>query len=587
MDFNDFTRYLDKINCLYEKEAKTSPLVSFKIGGIAKLIVFPENIPIFCKILEVIISNNIKYFVLCNGTNTYFNEYYDGVVISVKKINIVRVENNKIIAECGASLNICAEFAKKHGLSGLEFAFGIPGGIGGGLYMNASAFGGSISDIVKYSNVFDTKTLKIKRIDTKEHLFDSKSSIFQSGRYILLSTEMCLSNGKKIDIEKKMHDYLCRRIKTQPLDLPSAGSVFKRPKNNYASKLIDEAGLKGFTVGGASVSNKHAGFIVNNGGATADDVNEVIKHIKHIILEKYNVKLENEIIYVEWEMGTFSSSVRREIVDAEARHKLCCAFSFLYGACCFLKNKNSEYITFSTNVENVKMIKNICEIIDNKKHFNYSINKRQISIKSDFILYSTIVEIEKKVFKCQHCKEYFLKGLFLTYGTINDPEKSYRLELVFNKETDVKQIINFLNEIGISPKQVERNQKHVIYFKDSEMISDFLAYAGANNSAFTIMNSKIMKELRNDVNRVTNCDSANINKMVNASRKYCEAINGLIELDLFDELPDTLKEMAQKRLEFNNLNYLDLGKKFNPPISKSGVYHRLEKILEFYEKNKV
>ncbi len=283
-------------------------------------------------------------------------------------------------------------------------------------------------------------------------------------------------------------------------------------------------------------------------------------------------------------MKSFSNLVKEELAIQDIKQKLCCSFSLLYGMFGFLNHNKDNMSTFSTSVENVNLFKNTCEFINTKKNIKYSINGRKISIDSNQIRYFTVAEIKNNVFKCNHCRENFLKGLFLTHGTINDPEKSYRLDIVLNTEDDAIQVNEYLNEFNIAMKISKRSNKYVLYTKDSECIEDFLALIGAKNSAFTVINSKILKELRNTANRITNCDQANINKTVEAAKKYCIIIEKIIKEGYFEELPDSLKEMATKRLEFNNLNFADLGKKFNPPISKSGVYHRLEKIIAFYDK---
>lgn len=281
-------------------------------------------------------------------------------------------------------------------------------------------------------------------------------------------------------------------------------------------------------------------------------------------------------------MKSFSKTVKEELSSTEIRNKLCCKFSFIYGAIAFLQNAEADKITFSTNAENALLIKTTLEQIKLKKDISFVAEKSKISIESDIVRYFTIAEIVENVFKCQHCRENFLKGVFLSLGSVSDPEKSYRLDLVFNHEIHAKQILELLSEIGCSMKISIRSNKFVLYTKDNNCIEDFLAYIGAKNSAFSVMNSKIVKELRNTANRVTNCDQANINKTVEAAKKYCVAIEGLISMGMLDELPNNLQEMANKRLEYDSLNFNELGKKFNPPISKSGVYHRLEKILEFY-----
>ena len=283
-------------------------------------------------------------------------------------------------------------------------------------------------------------------------------------------------------------------------------------------------------------------------------------------------------------MKSFSSLVKEEISSLTGKQRLCCCFSLLYGILFFFKKNADNKIAFSTNAENAIVFQDTCQFLNTKKKFEFSENARRISVTADVVKYSTIAEIEKNIFKCQHCRENFLKGIFLSRGSVSDPQKMYRMDISFDFEDHANQILNLLHSIGLNFKKTTRLNKHILYTKDSDCISDFLALIGANNSVYEVINSKIKKELRNEVNRVTNCDSANINKTVKASQKYCVVIEMLIKEGLFEELPDNLKEMAKMRLKYDSLNFADLGKKFNPQISKSGVYHRLEKIIAFYEK---
>ncbi len=281
-------------------------------------------------------------------------------------------------------------------------------------------------------------------------------------------------------------------------------------------------------------------------------------------------------------MVSFSRKVKDEILSFNTKLKSCCAFSFLYGYLLFAKRENDKLIIKKTNVENANFFENICAQLFYKKPVEFIYNSSKTLVNTSILRYSTIAEIEQRIFKCSHCREYFLKGLFTCCGTINDPDKSARLELNFDYEEQAKEVASFLNSLSLQPKFGKRNFKAFLYLKRSEEIEDFLALMGANNSAFIIMNSKINKELRNVANRVANCDNANINKTLIATEKYINAILKLEEFGKIEQLSEPLREMAKMRLEYKELNFVQLGKMFNPPISKSGVYHRLEKILEFY-----
>ena len=298
MDFGSLITYLDNCNIKYDINENTALLVSIRVGGLASIVAYPDTIEKLCRLIKFV-NNKFKYFILANGTNTYFCDSFDGIIISTKNINNIKLDKNEIIAECGASLTGCAVYAYEEGLSGLEFAYGIPGTLGGGIYMNASAFGGKISDVIKECLVYDVDKESIYTLCNKNLNFSDKCSIFVKEKLIILKAVLTLDKGIKADINKKMKTYMQKRISTQPLDIPNAGSAFKRPKGDYASRLIDEAGLKGYNVGDAQISKKHAGFIVNNGSASSSDINKLIKYIKNEIKNKFNVILEEEIIYVE------------------------------------------------------------------------------------------------------------------------------------------------------------------------------------------------------------------------------------------------------------------------------------------------
>ena len=298
MDFSSLFSFLDKHGIKYKKCVKTASLVSIKIGGIASIVVYPDTLEQLCYIVKFI-NNKFKYFILANGTNTFFCDYYDGVVILTRNIKKICLSENEIIAECGVSLTECAMYAYENSLCGMEFAYGIPGTIGGGVYINASAYNGAMSNIVKECLVYDIKNDSIYTLKNKDIRFSNKNSIFINREYVILNARLSLSFGTQNNIKPLMESYIKKRVLTQPLNLPSAGSVFKRPKNNYASKLIDDAGLKGYCIGEAQISTKHAGFIINKGNATPKDMNDLIKFVKSEIKRKFNINLEEEIIYVE------------------------------------------------------------------------------------------------------------------------------------------------------------------------------------------------------------------------------------------------------------------------------------------------
>lgn len=289
----------NKIDFELDKDIKS--LVSFKVGGFADIVIYPSRIEQIKGIIDTLNVNKSKYFVLGKGTNTYFSDNgYKGAIISTKLLKYAYVDGTNIIAQCGCNIHDCAALAYEHGLSGMEFTYGLPGGIGGCLYMNASAFNKDMSDIVEITRVLNKDTGEITEISSKDHKYSMKHSVFMDKKeYFILETVFKLSVGDKPTIKNQMDEYLEKRVNSQPLDLPSAGSVFKRPSVGFSSKYIDDAGLKGKRIGDAMVSHKHAGFIVNMENASSKDINSLIEYIKKEVYNKYNVRLEEEIIYVE------------------------------------------------------------------------------------------------------------------------------------------------------------------------------------------------------------------------------------------------------------------------------------------------
>lgn len=278
---------------------------SFRIGGPAKISVFPKTKDEFVEVLRAVKGCNYKYMVVGNGSNLLFDdEGYDGIIIFTKKMveteYIYKGEKTVIRVECGKSLTeLASEAGKKHSLTGLEFAYGIPGTVGGAVYMNAGAYGGQMSDIVVETEYFDLADGNIKIISGEDHKFDYRHSVFaEHPEYVILSTTIEMKEGNTEEIFAAMNKNMTARREKQPLEYPNAGSTFKRPEGHFAGKLIEDSGLKGYTVGGAQISVKHAGFTVNIGGATSKDVLAVMEHTKKTVLENYGVELECEIIYV-------------------------------------------------------------------------------------------------------------------------------------------------------------------------------------------------------------------------------------------------------------------------------------------------
>lgn len=270
---------------------------SFRIGGPAEAIAFPKSADELCEILKVVVLLDCKCFILGAGTNVLApDEGIDGLVICLKDClgGMQKINDTTIRVAAGVTMTRAAVFAANLGLSGLEFAHGIPGTVGGGVYMNAGAYGGEICQVCTSVDVMTMDgTIKTYRGD--EMRFSYRHSRLEDEGGIVLSADFVLTPKPENEIRATMQDLMNRRKKSQPLDLPSAGSAFKRPVGGYAAALIDQAGLKGFRVGDAAVSEKHAGFVVNLGNAKAEDVVKLLKEVSDSVFANSGILLEPEV----------------------------------------------------------------------------------------------------------------------------------------------------------------------------------------------------------------------------------------------------------------------------------------------------
>ena len=272
---------------------------SFRIGGPADLIVFPETKAEIQKALLMCKENALPYFIMGKGSNLLVKDAgYSGVIIALSKNyeSIQLLDKNNISAGAGISLSKLAGFAMDNSLAGLEFASGIPGSLGGAVFMNAGAYGGEMKDVITSVDLLDENGSEMAM--TNEQMeFGYRTSFIQKndGKYIVLGANMRLETGDVESIKAKSMELNMRRKDKQPLDLPSAGSAFKRPEGYFAAKLIDDAGLRGFSYGGAMVSQKHCGFIVNFNSATADDVITLVRMVKEKVYQQFEIELESEI----------------------------------------------------------------------------------------------------------------------------------------------------------------------------------------------------------------------------------------------------------------------------------------------------
>lgn len=273
---------------------------SFKIGGNADLYIIPHDMDALIETVRILRENETKRYFLGNATNVLFDDAgFRGAVVSLGNICAIKVIENRIIAEAGASLNLVCKTARDKELSGLEFAYGIPGSIGGAVFMNAGAYGGEMSQVVAQSTYFSLDDMTVHTIPLTAHEYGYRESVYRHNNWLVLSAVLELQKGEYDKINAAMNDYMSRRIDKQPLEYPSAGSVFKRYPGRYTGQMIEECGLKGYSIGGAQVSEKHAGFIVNKGGATSADVLALIEHIKNEVYKKFDCRIECEVIHVK------------------------------------------------------------------------------------------------------------------------------------------------------------------------------------------------------------------------------------------------------------------------------------------------
>ncbi|MBE6805071.1 MAG: UDP-N-acetylmuramate dehydrogenase [Ruminococcaceae bacterium] len=271
---------------------------TFKVGGNAAFLVTAESADNVIAIFEFCKQNDIPLTLLGKGSNVLVSdEGIDGIVLKLsEQPNISVAPDGTICCNAGMSLTALCATALENGLSGLEFAYGIPGSVGGAVFMNAGAYGGEIKDVIVSATALYNG--EIKEINAENMALGYRTSVFKTNGHIILSAKFKLVADEKEKIKARMTDFITRRRDKQPLDFPSAGSTFKRPEGYFAGVLIEQNGLKGYSIGGAEVSEKHAGFVINKSNATSRDIKQLIKHIQDTVYKNNGVKLEREVIYL-------------------------------------------------------------------------------------------------------------------------------------------------------------------------------------------------------------------------------------------------------------------------------------------------
>lgn len=288
----------NRYGCVCGRDVELSDKTTMKISGRCDIYTEPNSEECLIELLNVCRTNKLPYFILGNGSNVLIKSFH-GVVIHIGgSLGEVSVNSNTITAGAGISLSSVCNAALANSLTGMECLFGIPGSVGGALYMNAGAYGAEMKDVVLSARCVDSRG-NIVDIPLEEMALGYRKSVFSSNGMCILSVTFGLENGDKDEIAAKMREVTKKRRDKQPLEYPSCGSTFKRPKNGFAAALIEECGLKGYSVGGAQVSEKHSGFVINKGGATFEDIMELVEHIKSVVREQKGVELECEMLIVD------------------------------------------------------------------------------------------------------------------------------------------------------------------------------------------------------------------------------------------------------------------------------------------------
>ncbi len=301
MDYEKTAAQLAGCGCEVRQSEPLSAHTGFRTGGAAALMALPKDVPALTAAVKYLRAAAAKYYILGNGSNVVAPDGgYDGVVVKTEKLNRIEVTGaNTLHSECGALLTSLCRCALDAQLSGIEFAYGIPGSVGGAVYMNAGAYGGEIKDVIAGADVL-CEDAQVRRFSCGELELAYRSSVFHKRPQLcVLAADFQLQPGTRAEIKAQMNELLARRREKQPLNLPSCGSTFKRPQGAYASALIEQCGLKGRGVGAAQVSEKHSGFVVNTGGASTKDVLDTIELVRETVRRQTGFELEPEVRFLQ------------------------------------------------------------------------------------------------------------------------------------------------------------------------------------------------------------------------------------------------------------------------------------------------
>lgn len=580
----------------YEENVSGKKLTSFCVGGEVRVVAKPSEREQLRELFWYLRENGIKYAVLGRGSNIVIDDAgYCGVLVLLSNFNKISFAGKVVTAGAGATMRQVANFAMQHSLSGLEFAHGIPGSVGGGVYMNAGAYGGEISGVLRSCECYDTENDEFLHFENADCDFSYRHSVFSKNKnFVILSATFELMEGDTEKISETMESYKTLRAEKQPLEFPSAGSTFKRPKDNFAGKLIEEAGLKGYTVGGAQVSPKHAGFVVNIGGATSKDIKELVEHVKNTVSEKFGVELECEIEFLSDKSTAFSELIKREFFD-EIPHRTCCRRALAYGLLfdaftdmdkVYIDVPNADFAHYYSDVLSRQFSKDT-EVApaskSGRKYYRVSFYSEAVAHKICSLDGESAKLSEYISFKCEGCRMNFLRGIFFARATLTFAAANNHLEFRIQHKNRAKLLAEFLTACGIEPKIIARRNAVGLYYKKADRIEDILNLLQANNAFFEVMNRRIERDIRRQENRATNCEAVNIKKQVETAQKHLRAIEILREAGFLDKLDRELTESVTLRLENHSASLSELASMHQPPISKSVLNNRFTKIMNMAE----
>lgn len=299
MDYSALLTFCAENRIPLTQNIPLAPLCTMRVGGMCDYFAAPQSEGEFAALFSFCVKNRIPYFILGRGSNVLFpDEGYRGCVISTGNLCAISVQELTVTAQAGAALSAVCKAALENSLSGLEFAYGIPGLVGGALVMNAGAYGGEIKDDIVSCRCADADGV-IHELSREEMNLSYRHSVFSEKQLCILSAQFALTKGDPAQIKTRMSELMGKRREKQPLDMPSCGSTFKRPDGYFAAALIEECGLKGYSIGGAQVSEKHSGFVVNKGNASAQDILALVEYIKETVRREKGVELECEMLVVK------------------------------------------------------------------------------------------------------------------------------------------------------------------------------------------------------------------------------------------------------------------------------------------------